>query len=356
MSKNAGNVSPERISALAKNINEKLSGSLREIDAINLQIRLLSMNAQIEAAHAGEAGKSFGVVATSMGSLAQRTTDVAEGLSSKVQSDIDEMVLISRQLATDVRGNRLSDLALNNIDLIDRNLYERSCDVRWWATDPSLTEACESPDDNQLTSFASKRLGVILDAYTVYFDLVLCTTYGTIIANGRPREYRSAGKNVAGAVWFEAAMDTRNGDEFGFETAHVSPLVDQKRILAYSCAVRRNGESRGDIIGVLGILFRWDSLAQTIVENTPLPPEEKKLTRTMIVDKSGLVLADTNGGALRDRIQFPGMDSLMKQKKGYMVGKVNRTECVIAHALAPGFETYTTGWHSLIIQQLDKQG
>jgi hypothetical protein len=197
MSKNAGNVSPERISALAKNINEKLSGSLREIDAINLQIRLLSMNAQIEAAHAGEAGKSFGVVATSMGSLAQRTTDVAEGLSSKVQSDIDEMVLISRQLATDVRGNRLSDLALNNIDLIDRNLYERSCDVRWWATDPSLTEACESPDDNQLTSFASKRLGVILDAYTVYFDLVLCTTDGTIIANGRPREYRSAGKNVS---------------------------------------------------------------------------------------------------------------------------------------------------------------
>ena len=26
-------------------------------------------------------------------------------------------------------------------DLIDRNLYERTCDVRWWATDDSLVQA-----------------------------------------------------------------------------------------------------------------------------------------------------------------------------------------------------------------------
>ena len=30
---------------------------------------------------------------------------------------------------------------LTNIDLIDRNLYERSCDVRWWATDSSVVDA-----------------------------------------------------------------------------------------------------------------------------------------------------------------------------------------------------------------------
>lgn len=35
----------------------------------------------------------------------------------------------------ETRGERLVDLARNVIDIIGRNPYERSCDVRWWATD-----------------------------------------------------------------------------------------------------------------------------------------------------------------------------------------------------------------------------
>ena len=32
------------------------------------------------------------------------------------------------------------DLALNAIEFIDRNLYERTCDVRWWATDSAVVD------------------------------------------------------------------------------------------------------------------------------------------------------------------------------------------------------------------------
>jgi hypothetical protein len=39
-----------------------------------------------------------------------------------------------------IRGSRLPDLSLNAIDIIDRNLYERSCDVRWWATDSAIVD------------------------------------------------------------------------------------------------------------------------------------------------------------------------------------------------------------------------
>ena len=38
-------------------------------------------------------------------------------------------------MAEQAQGARLADLALNAIEIIDRNLYERTCDVRWWATD-----------------------------------------------------------------------------------------------------------------------------------------------------------------------------------------------------------------------------
>ncbi len=346
------NITPERIQELADSVRVKMRRSLKDIDAINMQVRMLSFNAQVEAARAGAAGKTFGVVASSMGDLSRRTSEVAENLSSQVQGDIDEMAIISRQLATDVRGSRLSDLALNSIDLIDRNLYERSCDVRWWATDNSLTDACENPDDEAFLHHASDRMGVILNAYTVYFDLVLCAPDGRVLANGRPREYKSTGQSVANRAWFKTAMATRSGDEFGFETVHPSPLVNQQRILAYSCTVRKGGEATGSVVGVLGILFRWDALAQTVVNNTPVPEVEKPRTRAMIVDGNGTILADTENQMLKAPLNFERMPSLFDVKKGFITVDFNGAPSIIAHALSPGFETYATGWHSVIIQQL----
>jgi hypothetical protein len=346
------NVTPERINALAEQMREKMRASLKEIDDINMQVRLLSFNAQVEAARAGASGQAFGVVASYMGELATRTSDVAENLATQVQAEIDEMAVISRQLATDVRGARLADLALNNIDLIDRNLYERTCDVRWWATDASLTQACADPDHAEVVRHASKRLGVILDAYTVYFDLVLCLPDGRVIANGRPRQFQSVGSNVSKQEWFQSAMATSSGDEFGFQTVHKTALVGNERILAYSCTVREDGEADGAVLGVLGILFRWDALAQTVVEQTSVPAWEKELTRALVVDREGAILADTEGRMLLDRLSFEGMSNRFEEAKGFVVAEFDRARAVIAYARAPGFETYSTGWYSVVIQRL----
>lgn len=346
------NITPERISELSVSIRSKLGKSVQEIGAITTQAKILSLNAQIEAARAGKAGQAFAVVAGEISNMAANTKKTADELVNEVQPDIGELSEISEQLSVNVRGQRLSDLALNNIDLIDRNLYERSCDVRWWATDPSLTQVCEDPDNGELAQQASRRMGVILNAYTVYFDLILCTPSGKIIANGRPREFRSVGTQVDKSEWFKAAMAPRSGDEFGFETVHASPLVNGQRILAYSCAVRKGGESQGSVVGVLGILFRWDSLAQAVVHNTPLMDDEKSNTRVMIVDKTGLMLADTSDGVLKDRLNFKGMDKLFGEKKGFVITDYEGSSAMVAHAFSPGYETYKTGWHSVIMQHL----
>jgi len=343
-------VKPERINELAQTILKRLESSMKEIDSINLQTRLLSINAQVEAARAGDAGRAFGVVASSMGELSERTSSVAKGLTSGVQTGTNELAEISKRLSSDVRGQRLTDLALYNIELIDRNLYERTCDVRWWATDASLTIACEDDENADKLAFASKRLGVILNAYTVYFDLVLCDTTGNVITNGRPKSYSSTGKNVSQSKWFRDAMNTRTGDDYGFQTVHKSELTNSQNILSYSCAVRTGGDVNGDIIGVLGILFNWDSLAQTIVHRTAIAEDEWEYSRAMIVDSDGLILADTQERIL-DKIEFNGMEQLFDNSRGFIETTINGKKCLVAHAKSPGYETYKTGWHSLIIQR-----
>jgi len=323
-----------------------LTDAIDEISDINANTRLLALNARIEAARAGAAGAAFSVVAGEVQSLSEKTSGVANELATKTRQSIAEL---SDIIGTSVRGTRLSDIALTNIDLIDRNLYERSCDVRWWATDSSVVNAL-TQNTSEAHDFASHRLGVILNAYTVYVDLVLADMNGRIVANGRPNQFKSIGRSVSDQEWFAAAQRTKSGDEFGFQTAHRNQLINGQPALVYSCGVRENGLASGKTLGVLGIIFNWEALAQTIVKNVPLSTAEKAATRCCIIDDDGRVLADSREKHLGDTLDTTAIPDVFTRKRGFFVTHYEGCECCIGYAKAPGFETYTTGWYSVVIQ------
>lgn len=341
--------SPERIIQLGDVIAQRLEKTSREIANINLQTRLLSFNAQIEAARAGSAGLSFGVVAGEMITLANQTTTVARALETDTVAAVTELSRISQRLATEVRGTRLADMALTNIDLIDRNLYERSCDVRWWATDGAAVDALADPTAENV-NHASRRLGVILKAYTVYFDIVLADLEGRVIANGRPEKFTSLGTHHASADWFQQARNSASGEEYGFQGPLRTLLAGDEPALIYSCAVREGGNAQGRPLGVLGIVFNWSALAETIVRATPVDPQDKAGTRVCIVAPDGAVLADSRGQSLVSQLDLPGLNEIMAQPKGFHSVSINGGRHLVGHAKAPGFETYSTGWHSFILQ------
>lgn len=346
---------PERISALASTLRGRIRGSIQEISDINLQARVLSINAQIEAGRAGEAGRAFSVVAEEMVSFSNRTQRAAQKLEEQSEAVVMELAEVSHRLATEVRGTRLADLALTNIDLIDRNLYERSCDCRWWATDAAVVAALAQTDGTTV-AFASQRLGVILKAYTVYFDIVIADARGIIVANGRPEMFAVKGADCSQAPWFKSALATRSGDEFGFQSVHASPLVKQQRALVYSCRVCRGGDARGELLGVLGVVFNWDGLAQRIMHETPIEESKRAVTRTCIVDDEGNVLADSRDQILQERVLLPDRAALFTTRKSSQIVASSGHTFLVAHAQSPGFETYRTGWHSLIIEELPGTG
>jgi methyl-accepting chemotaxis protein len=125
------NFSPERITELTAQLATKMDRAIKDIQNINLQTHILSVNAKVESTRAGEAGLSFAVVATEMGTLSREIGDLVKKLEDETSTDFKDISRINENITTNFRGTRLSDLALTNIDLIDRNLYERSCDVRW---------------------------------------------------------------------------------------------------------------------------------------------------------------------------------------------------------------------------------
>ncbi len=331
-------------------IAEKLDNAIDKVDNINHKTHVLSVNASIEAARAGTFGRPFGIVAANMSELSDETIKITERMRKDTKEILEVGNLIKSQ-SKEYRGNRLSDLALVNIDLIDRNLYERTADVRWWATDGSVVDALTKKTPEAYAS-VSQRLNVILQAYTVYYDLVLADVEGNIVANGNKEKYSSVNTNAADRKWFTSAIRTKSGNEFGFQSVYRSPLVNNDLAITYSAAVRENGDTKGKIIGVLGVIFKWESLSQTIINHTPIDEDEKKHTRICIVDNDGLILADSEGKMLKETLQFDKKTSLFGEKKNYTFTECAGVPCCIGHALSHGFENYSTGWHSVIIQKL----
>ena len=70
----------EKIGAVIKSF-EYFTKIAQSISGIAKQTKILSLNAQIEAAHAGTAGKGFAVVAQEMGKLSQDTQDRVENIA-----------------------------------------------------------------------------------------------------------------------------------------------------------------------------------------------------------------------------------------------------------------------------------
>ncbi len=338
----------DNILRLVRQLNGTMDSAIDEINEINSRTKLLALNARIEAARAGEYGAAFGVVAAEMQKLSSSTADAANQMASRTQRTIQQLLDV---IGTSVRGNRLSDMAIVNIDLIDRNLYERSCDVRWWATDPVIVDALthRSRDTAQR---ASERLGVILNSYTVYWDLVLCDVKGKVIANGKPNRYRTVDREVARSAWFSKAMATKNGNAFSTELPQRSPLVNDEPAMIYSTAVRRGGKADETPIGVLGILFNWEALAQSIVKRTPLASNERDTTRVLIADDQGRVLADSFGRHLSESIPVSWLEPVESQGKGFITVSIEGKPHCIGFADAPGYEGYTTSWNSLVIQPI----
>jgi hypothetical protein len=155
-------------------------------------MKMLALNALIESSRAGAQGAGFAVVAQEVRNVGQLVETIARDLETQLTGRTGSLMQSIDRMTERSRGERMVDLSLNAIELIDRNLYERTCDVRWWATDSAAVDCAAVPNAANAANVA-ERLAVILRAYTVYLDLWLCDLQGNVVASARSNQFEVKG-------------------------------------------------------------------------------------------------------------------------------------------------------------------
>ena len=225
-------------------------------------IQLISLNGIVFASKLGKRGGA-------LGPIFNQITKTGDFVTSKMEDLLKEMALGE----LDLNLKALENFSKQAIDLIDRNLFERSADIRWWATDEYFWSALLNPSEENYRK-ASERLKVINGSYTMYRNIILTDSSGEIKACSRTELKNELTKiNVSDQQWFQLGMRTTSSNEYAVQDVTRSVLEKHKeRSLIYSGGIRAEGCRSGETIGVLGICFDWDTEAKKILK-TCLPKE-----------------------------------------------------------------------------------
>jgi chemotaxis signal transduction protein len=228
-----------------------LQGIPAQADAIQRELNRSVWNANIRQGGAREASRNAaGNPAFSkvlLGEIVRTGTRMKEVFTRSI-NDLQTMTIRSQ----------LDDcqfLAALAINILDRNLYERANDCRWWALDPLLRSLLEDRDALDREAQLAARLAAINALYSVYDSLVLFDADGVVVAVSKPALAALAGSRLD-AAWCAKALAAPH-ESYVVSEFVAADLYGGRPTYIYSAPMRSDS---GKVIG--GIATVFDSAPQ----------------------------------------------------------------------------------------------
>lgn len=313
-----------------KRDNHKMEGVMKKIQDISMKSNILALNSGIEAARAGEAGRAFSVVAKEIKKFAEESLNASkesESIIKSIQNKANEIIAL-----------RTVDIAFDTIDKIDRNLFERNCDVQAWATFDAIKDCLIDPTVKS-KKIAQAFMKNIHEIYEVYFDLFVVDMSGEIIAAAQNQN--QVGKNMSDREWFQKTIQTND--------VHVTDMyyssVAEGYTMGYSNPVRNDA---GEIIGVFTTRFNWEFIYD-IIERVKID-EKSKL---YVINSEGYVIASKNRSEiLKTRLTH------LKAVQNVPSGRETRSYTlennqIYAYCLTEGYNAYKgKGWSVIVVESI----
>jgi len=272
--------------------------------------------------------------------------DEIRDIGQKTKAVFDDSI---NNLYNTVVSSLLSDLqfqAALAVDIMDRNLYERANDVRWWALTTRFRELMAKPRlESEDTATLTSILAYINNLYTVYTNLFIYDTEGSIVAVSNPQESQLVGTRLAMDSHFKAALSIHESQKYEvspFETTH---LYSDRPTYIYLTAVRDLTIDRA--VAGIGIVFDSEPEFKAML-NDALPRndlgEVLEGAFGVFCDGEQHVVSSTNkayppGSKIKVNEQFLGLKN--GQRSSAIITFEDRAYAVGA-AMSQGYREYKT--------------
>jgi len=144
-------------------------------------------------------------------------------------------------------------LASLAIDIMDRNLYERANDCRWWALTSDFRDLLALP---RMSADAAARIAAILQTinglYTVYANLAVFDVHGLVLAVSQPAAADWVGRTVD-ADWVHSIMVLPDSQGYAVSPFAATPLYGGQHTYVYGAAIRAPQSNR--VVGAVALVF-----------------------------------------------------------------------------------------------------
>lgn len=234
---------------------ERFSNALKSIplQANNIQKNLnrTIWNGIIKQGNAQNQNKQFSK------SLMQEIRQTGESTKSIIGSSIANLT------KTIILGDSVfyADLI---VDIMDRNLYERANDCRWWAL---TSEFKKNLQQESIKTDDTKRMCEILKyinaLYTVYTNLLIYDKNGIIVAVSNEQELHLVNTKLA-TSWVTQTLQLGNSSKYCVSPFAPTPLYNNEYTYIYNAPI--TNQNNENILGGIAIVFDSKEQFSTMIE------------------------------------------------------------------------------------------
>ena len=275
-------------------------------------------------------GSALGPVFAEIGRTSQQTIAAFDGA-----------ILELKNLLLQGRRAELAAHATLAVDIMDRNLYERANDCRWWALSEEFAELLQTleagPSEPALQR-ASEILAHLNSLYTVYRRVALFDRQGRILAVSRDPQTLTADAAIPAAL-LQSTLALKCSQAYAVSAMLPHALADGEATYLYCAPIRQATDQRP--LGGIALAFNCrDELQAMLQDSLPLGAAAVGL----LVDSEGRVLASTHAdlpvGAVPDFMA--GLQGLAADAATAPLCRWQGRSYLLGLALSQGYREFKT--------------